>query len=283
MANGSDQAVIQQMLDKLKAQLNTPGSSIYLPTIIKSAGYDPFVGTPWSMDQLPAPGGTVAAKNICTGVFQSRGQFGIPTPTTPLPSLLVTDSTGAKGPTVTGASNMVVTSMTAGGSDGRTITVQTWFSAEIQVTGNFVLTQSCCQTSDHKTCADAAEQEIGKGTAVATLGVQQTPPPITVVQQISALAPGVLTFVVNSVNYNPDPNTFSISAKVENLEPFWQQSVDEVLGSVQTKQAIIQQINAQLVSSGFLTTLGNQLTTRIDQYLKDNHMYPFDSSFLSLF
>lgn len=283
MGNGSDQSVIQQMLDKLKTQLNDPTSSIYLPTIIKNSGYDPFVGTPWSMDQLPAPGGTLAAKNICTGVFQSQGEFGIPTPTAPLPSLLVTDSTGTKGPTVTGASNMVVTSMTAGGADGRTINVQTYFSADILVTGNFVLTQSCCQTVDHKTCADAAEQEIGKGTAVATLGVQQTPPPITVVQQISALAPGVLTFVVNSVQYSPDPNTFTIAAKVENLEPFWQQSVDEVLGSVQTKQAIIQQINVELVRSGFLTTLGEKLTTQIDQYLKDNHMYPFNSSFLSLF
>jgi hypothetical protein len=284
MANGSDQSVIQQMLDKLKVQLNDPSSSIYLPTVIKQAGYDPFTPKdPWSMDSLPAPGGTIAAKNICTGVFQSKGEFGIPTPTAPLPSLLVTDSTGALGPTVTGASNMLVTSMLAGGSDGRTITVQTYFSANILVSGNFVLTQSCCQTSDHKTCAGSPESEVGKGTAVATLGVQQSPPPITVVQQISQLGPNLLTFVVESVQYQPDPSTLDIQAKVIDLPDYWQQSVDEVLGNVQTKQAIIQQINVQLVSSGFLQTLGTQLTTRIDQYLKDNHMYPFNGSFLSLF
>jgi hypothetical protein len=173
--------------------------------------------------------------------------------------------------------------MLAGGSDGRTITVQTYFSANILVSGNFVLTQSCCQTSDHKTCAGSPESEVGKGTAVATLGVQQSPPPITVVQQISQLGPNLLTFVVESVQYQPDPSTLDIQAKVIDLPDYWQQSVDEVLGNVQTKQAIIQQINVQLVSSGFLQTLGTQLTTRIDQYLKDNHMYPFNGSFLSLF
>lgn len=284
MANGSDQALIQQLLDKLIVQLNTPGTSLYLPTVIKQSGYDPFTpATPWSMPQLPDPGGAVFAKNICTGVFQSQGEFGLPTPSAPLPSLLVTDNSGTTGPTVTGASNMLVTSMTAGGSDGRTITVQTYFTANVVVSGNFVLNQSCCQTTDHKTCSGAPEQEIGKGPATATLAAQQTPPPITVVQRIADLAPNVLTFVVTSVQYNPDPNSLSIDAQVQGLPAFWQQSVDEVLGSLQTKQAILQQINSTILSSDFLTTLGQKLTTQIDAYLKANNMYPFNTSFLAAY
>ncbi|MEM9556483.1 MAG: hypothetical protein AAGC60_19655 [Acidobacteriota bacterium] len=280
---GSDQAIIQKMLDKFYPELNDPSSTLYLPKLIQSKGYDPDSVGNLPVGSLPANGGTSGAQQICAAVAPF-GEAAIPTPGVE-PSIDLTDVS------IAGLSNVKVDRPIAGGSDGRTITATAEFlklasplPQQIVGKGNFTLKQQCCIAETKTTCKKgvAPLNETGKGTFTFTItgGTAQ------VVLCISKLAKDVLTLEAKSVEFKPTlpfKITVDITSAPEKARQGFNNLAEGVLDTDKAQTAIMTQFNAVLNSEGRLDGFAKQLTEQLDDYLRDNHLYPFNGGFASLF
>jgi hypothetical protein len=277
----SDQPIIQQMLDKLLPQLNTPPpppNPVYLPDIIKPT-YDPDNVGKLDLGTLTGQGGTQAARNLCKSVASTQGQMGIPVPGA-LPTLVL-GSVSQQPVIATGLSNVKVTSLVSGGSDGHTITAQAAFGT-LTLAGSFTLTQQCCYTQDLKSCSASMPLQVGTGTFTATI----PSPTATIVFQITQIAQGVLTIAAQSAALAA-ATSFNITVDITSVPPdlrqAWNQYAEEALSNSGTQASIVTSLNQFLNDPSRLSGLSATITQKVDDYLKQNHMYPFNGSFLSLF
>lgn len=272
---------IQQMLNSLwQNALNNPSSAYYLPTIIAKSGFAPAGGYPagdWTVGSITGDGGAEGAKNICmdTAPF---GQIAIPTPGA-LPNLQLSTVV------ILNLTNVVMPGAPqASGPDGLTVTAVMNFT-NLQISGNFVLTQQCCLSDDQVNCnPGTTNTQTGKGTFTLTLG-QST---ATVVSQITTIAPNNLTVQTTSISYVVDHAKMSTTVNVTNIDDpqqraNWNKQVELAMNQDSTQTVIIQSMNATLGSGTALQQIGQALTTNIDNYLKETHQYPYDSAFGAYF
>lgn len=276
------QTLVQQLLDTLYSQaLNNPGSPYYLPTVIVNGGFAPAGGFPaggWSVGAITGDGGVQGAQNICADTAPF-GQNQIPVPGA-LPDLQLSDVT---------IGNLVDVVMpaapTAGGPDGLTVTGTLSFS-DIVISGNFVLTQQCCLTTDLKTCQPNTTQppQQGSGDFKLSIGASSA----TAVLYISEIATNVLTIVCNSISYVVNPQTMNASVNVSSIpdpgqRAKWNVQVDKAFNYLPTQQVIISAMNASLGGADARQKIGAALTAQIDSYLQSTHQYPYSAAFGSLF
>jgi hypothetical protein len=171
------------------------------------------------------------------------------------------------------------------GPDGLTITAAIVFTG-IAITGNFVLTQQCCLTSNLKTCdPDTTGPQVGKGTFTLTMGGQST---ATAVAVISELAPNTLTIVVNSISYVVDYSQMNATVDITNISDKdhrqkWNEQAEKAFNYQPVQEDMVKAMNDDLGGNTPKTVIGQQLTAYIDQYLQSTHQYPYDGSFAALF
>ncbi|MEM8961151.1 MAG: hypothetical protein AAGD38_06725 [Acidobacteriota bacterium] len=279
---GSDQQIVQQLLDKFYPKLNDPSSSVYLPKIIGEK-YDPDNVGDLPVGALPSDPGEKAAKQICAAVAPF-GEAYIPTPG-------VSPTIDLQNVTIAGLSNVKTDRPIAGGPDGRTITAEVQFLTlpaplpqAVTGTGNFILDQQCCTTTDGTTCKSGVSKhdEEGKGTFKFTIKSGAA----TLVIKIADLAPGVLTLKVSSVEFKPVlpfEITVDITTAPEKARQGFNNLAEGTLNTNEAQSAIIMQLNKSLNDDNRLSGLGQILTDKADQYLRDNHLYPFNGGAESLF
>ena len=265
------QPAVQQMLDNLwQTALTNPNSAFYLPTLITKAGFAPsYSAGSWPVGTITGAGGTQIAQNLCmdTAAF---GQNSIPPPGA-LPDLELSEIVIHNLSAVTMPSAPV-----SSGPDGLTITAVIVFN-NIQIAGNFVLTQQCCLTADLKTCEpNTTLPQVGKGTFTLTLGGNST---ATAVAVISALAPNTLTITTNSIAYVVDYTQMTASVDITNIPDSehrakWNAQAEKAFNYQPAQEVMVAAMNTDLGGDGPKKQIGEQLTSDIDSYLQSTHHTP---------
>ena len=286
--------LVQKMLDKLWPELNDPVSGgkanpLYLPRIIQNQGYDPYSVGSWTLGTVHVGGD--AGTQICGPAGIEQNQNWIASTNTPDPYIVITSAT------LTGVSNIFANTATAVGS-GYTIVADAQLSVlpthpqssgmtlapEIKLAGFFELQQWCCVTTDFTTChalPPPPGQQAGHGTFKATIPKSSG----TMLLEIASLAPNVFQLGVSTVNYRVE--TISFDAQITSVpsaqQQHWDSVANKALNSKEATKAVVSHINAVLNTSKERDRLAQALTKRIDQYLKDNHQYPFDNAYEAIF
>jgi len=296
------QEIVQNMLNGVVTTLNQPGTQWYLPTWLTANGYDPY-GTNrtlvWSFT-LNSQDMLVAAGNICSDigvanpdVCASYKDFYIADPAN-APLLTLGGTPNAL--LISGASNAVVTALTAQGNDipmpisGQIqLSTQPNLPSQISITGNFSLLQHCCCSTDQSTCDAASLPYTGAGTFEADIVGTST---CNLSVQITQISPGVLTLNVSSITLIPPTSggvpvintTVNITsmpagANVQSYNNLAEEAFNDPAG----KQHIVDQINAVLNQPEQLQAINTALTQVVDSYLKSNNLYPFNNASYALF
>jgi hypothetical protein len=299
-----DLEFIQQMMDNLYPQLNTPGGPYYLPTFVQSSHYDPYGPFAWALGQLTDPTLLDAASTICSSIdivaCGTDPSFNYIT--APIPPNYPTLSLAACY--LGGMMNVVAERPMAQPPDGRNISMKVDFGTlssyptAITIGGNFTFTNFCCCSTDpnQKICSGQPQAQVGLGAFKATMPSTKTPSArgnAVINFSITALAPGVLNMVVRSVQFNPpllaDGKTPSMDVTIDitsipkgaNRDSY-NGVAQKAFGSAQAQQVIINQINTTMNEPGNLATISDILTKDIDGFLRANHMYPFDNAAVAL-
>jgi hypothetical protein len=276
-------------LQEIQQQLSDPSSPMYLPLLIleQTPPYDPYQAGTWDFGAIAPPTGTTLANNICQpiGMNQNPPAIWIPTPAgnnppNPVPSLLLTNVL------VVGLANAKLTSLVSNppGSFNLMATINFGqLSGQVQgytlqpnivVSGNFTLSQSCCPITppNNTACSGSSLQEVGTGTFTVTLsgssgttalGVsfQGSYPELLVTVQSMTFAQGTMT---TSVAIDNIPN-----------QAIWSQQAGVAFNTPGTQQLIINQINQTLASPSSQASLGTVLQNAMNQYLKQQNLYPY--------
>jgi len=272
-------SVIQQILNSLwQSGLNNPASPYYLPTLVTKAGFAPhYPAGNWAVGAIPGSIGTTAAGAICAATAPA-GQSGIPTagalPDVQLSNIVINNLQNVSMPAAPVSS----------GQYGFTITGTLVFT-NISISGNFVLSQQCCVTQDQQTCLpNTTSTQTGSGTFTIAIAGQTT---ATLVTHISAMAPNVLTIVVDSITCSLGGATPQTTVDITSLPPSvrapWDAVADKALNSPQVSSAMAAAVNAALNAPATRQEIGQHLTALINGHLQSTHQYPFDSSFRSVF
>jgi hypothetical protein len=292
----SQQELIQSMLNTILPQFNAPGSSVYLPSYLQKSGYDPYsLKGGWNFGQITDPHFVALANSICGDIDMAGSPcpgtdtyIGAPAPPN-YPTLNLVQVV------INGFSNAFVKSLTAQ-ADGVTVigeidlSTLPNFPPQVVINGLFTFTQFCCCSSDGKTCATAPKAEVGQGTFQATIPASS----VVVTAKITTLAKDNLTIGATNVAYNippkPSPGSgpnVSIVVDITSLNvkdrTNANQLANNAFNSATALQYILTQINAGANQSGTLELISNILTTQIDQYLQQNHMYPYNGALQALF
>lgn len=301
-----DQEFIQQMMDSLYPQLNTPGGAYYLPTFVVNNKYDPYGPFAWELGQLTDPTVLASADSICSSIdIVAGGYCGTD------PSLnYITAAIPPNYPTLSlsncflgGMKNILAERPMAQPPNGRTINMQvdfgtlSGFPTAITIAGNFTFTSYCCCSTDpkQKVCTGPAQAQVGTGTFGASMPAAGSSARGNAVLTftITALAPGLLTLVVNQVQFNPptlsDGKTPSMDVSIDILSipkgadrASYNGVAQKAFNSSQAQQTIVAQINSTLNQPGNLATVSTILTNEIDGFLRANNQYPYDNASLSL-
>jgi len=297
------QQIIQAMLDKVTAMVNTEGNPYYLPTWIKNNHYDPFGQgdtISWSVS-IDDPSVVQLASSVCPTLDEvttlcAGASSGIGAPGTVPTLVLGRDSPG--GMIVSGGSNAYVASLTADLGNPYLITGFGSISSlhnqnlpqNLTVSGDFKFTQYCCCSLDGKTCTTAPAPVVGTGTFNAKVNGS---PQIRINFQITELAQDKLTISVTSMVFTPpmNPNTqapdITVTVDITNIpEGANRQSYNNMAQAAFNSRPALdhvnQQINAVMNDPSQLSFIGGLLTQVIDGYLRDNHQYPFGPPGLAL-
>lgn len=302
-----DLEFIQQMMDNLYPQLNTPGGPYYLPTFVVSNNYDPYGPFAWNLGQLTNQDILNSAATICSSIDIVAGGYCGSDPsmnyiTAPIPPNYPTLSMDSAF--LGGMKNVVAERPIAQPPDGRTVVLQVDFGTlsnfpvPITIGGNFTFTNYCCCSNDpnQKQCTGAPQPQVGTGTFSATMPSASTPNArgnAIITFAITDLAPGVLNLAVRKVQFNPplapDGQTPSMDVAINitsipvgaNRDSYNGTAV-KAFNSPQAQQLIITQINQTMNEPNNLATISNLLTKAIDGFLRDNHQYPFDGASFAL-
>jgi hypothetical protein len=295
-----DKEFIQQIMDGIYPQFNTPGGPYYLPTFVTNNKYDPYGPFAWDLGQLTDPQIVNSTSTICQSIDISKGgACANPNQSyinPPIPPNYPTLSLGASF--LGGMKNALSERPIAQDPDGRTVIMQvdfgtlSGFPQAITLSGQFKFTNYCCCSNDGNTCASTPNAETGIGGYTATMPDPNVAPNArgnaVIVFAITALAPGVLNLQVNSVTFTPPKNpdgtpsmnvTVNITSMPPGVNPQQYDNIAmEVFNSASARQTIINSINSTLNQAGNLATISDLLTKEIDGYLRANHQYPFDGS-----
>jgi hypothetical protein len=299
-----DQEFIQSIMDGIYPKLNQAGSSYYLPTFITNNHYDPYGPFSWNIGQLKDQDLLNSAASICPsidivqgGVCSNPDQMYITAAIPPnYPTLSVVNSS------VGGLKNALSQRPMAQAPDGRTVIMTIAFGtlpsfpAPITLSGNFTFTSYCCCSNDGKVCAGPPQPAVGMGTFTAMMPNPQTSPAArgnaVITFNITALAPGVLTLVVQSVKFQPPMEatggpSMAVSINITSIPPgsnpqSYSNVAMKAFNSPEARQSIVNSMNGTLNAPGNLATFSDLLTKEIDGYLRENHMYPFDGSTVAI-
>lgn len=270
----------QKVVPGMVKDLNNPQSSSYLPKLIQTTTkFDPqnspyvgYASGSWTMGNLTGQAGEQAAENICTAV-QPYGEIYIPTPgATPFINLtnvhiknlsqVRVHSFQAYGPdnAIYFLGGLEWGDLTAHGIQG------------IQITADFKLSQTCCASSDNKTCnPNSNNDQVGTGTMTLTMPTATA----TGNLPLTKLAQNVLTIGVNSLTFESDTSKMTVSVCINNIphKEMWEQHAEKALNSTMTLENIISKIQEQLNNDK--SQIGQAFTQNIDQYLENEHQYPY--------
>jgi hypothetical protein len=297
-----DQEFIQQMMDSLYPQLNTPGGSYYLPTFVTNNGYDPYGPFSWDLGQLKDPSVLGGVSTICQGIDISVGGY-----CTNTSEAYVSAAIPPNFPTLSlaacylgGLRNVLAQRPIAQAPDGRTIIMPVTFGTiaglplAITINGNFTFTAFCCCSTDGTNCSGPAQPQVGTGTFSASMPsvVGSTNANCVLTFAITQLAQGVLTLVVQGVQFNPllfadnSPN-MTVTVDITSIpkganQQSYSNIAAEAFNNAQARTTIVSQINASMNVPGTLATISDILTKEIDGFLQANHQYPFDQSSFAL-
>jgi hypothetical protein len=297
----SEQDLIQQMLDKIYPILNDKNGGFYLPTFVRNSKYDPYdLPVKWSWN-LTDSNSIDTAGIICQDVAINDNTY----PCTPAtdsyildPSVTVTLS--LTDVVIAGLSNIFTQRPTVA-ADGVTVTQIVELSTltpppypppttpSVTVGGNFVLTLNCCCSADKKTCVTGtSSQQTGTGTFLATIpnpkDTVKTPTMAALTFVIEQISPGVLTIKATNVAFtlpvNQDGNQsifVDINITSTGEQESYNQLAENAFNSASGIQTLLTDVNQQLNTESALGQFSDVITNEIDGYLKQNHMYPFNS------
>lgn len=276
------QDVVQKLLNQVYPELIDPNSPYYLPTFIKANKYDPYGPFEWNKIPMSGQGIVTASQQICNDSHPPTESWIPSTKTTPNIQLDLSDSY------INGLAQLQMPNApTAGGADGTTVTARMQYLSPITLTGNFTLTQWCCPTTDGVTCSGPdTPPSVGNGTYIATIESAA----VVVVFSITTIEEGVLDLGNFSVVFaaSPTPPNMTITAKITSIQPpsdqpGYEKIAEQALNDPTFLTNVVNQINNTMNSTDALGTLQSILTQEIDNYLKANHLYPFDQSSVALF
>jgi hypothetical protein len=301
----SEQDLIQQLLDKIYPSLNDPNSSFYLPNLVKSQGYDPYIvpgGWPWTITDSTTLN---LANTICLDIAVGDNNWpcsaaSIPYKLDPSVALQLTLNGTPPDPglKISGLSNVVSERPTVA-SDGVTVTQVVQLSTisnlapAMTLTGSFVITLNCCCMQNNDCIQGTSQPQPGYGTFVATVPNPKdkiaTPGTATVVFKITEIAPNVLTLEVESVTYALPVNTSGnpsifVDIKITSAgdEVGFNNLAQEAFNSASGIATILSNLNNVLNEADALTKFQDIVTTEVDSYLKQNNLYPFNNPSLAL-
>lgn len=289
----SNQQEIQQILDQVYPVLNDPSSSYYLPTFIRSNGYDPYnVTSPWTWNLNDATT-LKTAGSACLDIAADDENY----PCTVATNAYILD------PTVMPVLKLTQVSLQGFSnahserpvcqSDGVTIIQTVDFStlgppqpAQVTITGNFELDLNCCCSQDKLSCLPSTSSQYkGTGTFLATIPSSS----VTITYSITDLAPNVLTIAVSKVVLNV-PNGQgglpNIQVTVHILSAGDVQAfnnlANEAFNSAAGLDTILANTQTFLNTADALQLFGKIVTDEVDGYLRANHDYPFNNPSLSI-
>jgi len=295
------QQYVQQILNGVVNNLNTPGNAFYFPTWLASNGYDPYgkniaMNWPFTMNSTDMLN---AASNICSDIGGANpsvcASYKDDYIGDPANAPVLTLGGAAGDLLVSGFSNALIQGMTVQNDDlplqiSTNIVFSTLpnFPPEPVISGNFSLLQHCCCSTDGKTCDLASVPYTGSGTFTASIvGVSNA----AIMFEITQLAQGVLDLQVNSINLTvptsggaPNINT---TVNIQSFPPgtntqSYNNLAAEAFNSPSGKTDMIQQINSVMNQPGQLSSMTEALSKVVDQYLESNNLYPFNHASLAL-
>lgn len=294
--------IVQKMLNQVMGMINTPSTTnpYYFPNWIKANGYDPYgenkvmswalsITDPTIVNQANAICPTIDIQGSpCPGI---QDFIGVPQK---YPQLTL-GGPNAGELIVTGATNSFMSSMSCDQNNALSITAVMLLSTlqnypkNIIITGDFTFIQYCCCSQDGNTCSGPPVPEVGTGSFSATFN---STPQITINFNITQLSPGVLTIAVSKINFVPNSGggnpDISVAIDIKSIpktskKDAYNKMAMAAFNSADGLNQLVQQINVVLNDPAQLSFMSNALTNVIDGYLRDNHQYPFDGSFLAVF
>jgi hypothetical protein len=292
----SEQQYIQNWLNQLY-----PTLVVQLPQLLKNGGFDPYGGPPpgggfsWNLGQFTGGIAANAAQSVCGNVGLTHNAIWIPFPVSGQPSLpsIQMDKSFVNGFSQVSippfnAANPPASGFYAPLDQDRVIIINGSFTNSVlTINGVFSLFQNCCQGSLKTNQCDAGvtEQNLqASGNYTATVVAAE----VQIVLQITALATNQLTVQANAV-------TLTIAATTQNMQVsfVFTQANDGSLQSYNngaqllfnqssTMGTIVASLQQQLQMQSNLTIFGQEMTTQLDNFLQQNHYYPYGPPTLAL-
>lgn len=298
MSNG-EQQYIQDWLNKL-----FPSLVQELPQLLKNGGFDPYGGPPpgggfsWDLGQIPGDAGVTAAQIVCgrVGAAQFPQEIWIPFPVGGQPSLpsiqlsksFVNGFSQVQIPPYN-PSNPPASGFYAPPDQDRVIVISAAFTGGVlQLAGSFTFFQDCCQapSSSSQTCSPGVSEQNLQAEGTYTATVQSATVQITL--QITALATNQLTVQATAVSLNIAPTTDNMKVSIDitsvndGNEQDYDQSADQLFNQNSTLGTIVTSLQQQLQMQSNLDIFGQEMTTQLDNFLQQNHYYPYGPPSLAL-
>lgn len=297
--SSSEQQYIQNWLNQL-----FPSLTATLPQLLKQGGFDPYGGPPpgggftWDLGQIPGSAGASAAQIVCgrVGAAQWPQEIWIPFPTGSGPSLpdiqlsksFVNGFSQVQIPPYN-AANPPSSGFYAPLDQDRVIIINATFGDSVlKLAGSFTFFQNCCQAPSGSSTAcspGVTEQNLqAEGTYTATI----VSAAVQITLQITTLAPNVLVVVANAVTLTIAPTTdnmqiaINITSVSDGNEDDYDQSAEQLFNQNSTLGTIVSSLQQQLQMPSNLTIFGQEMTTQLDQFLQQNHYYPYGPAFLGI-
>jgi hypothetical protein len=300
--------IVQKMLGQVMGMINSPGNSYYFPDWIKKNGYDPYGANKvmkWDIT-LSDPSILEQASNICMDInvdgtpCPDDQAFYIGVPNSNPRLTLGGDTPG--GLLVTGCANAFMQSMVCDPNNAyniqaimklSTLPPSANWTQNVVINGKFTFTQFCCCSTNQSTCVGPPQPQVGTGTFAATFNGPTT---LLISFNITKLSPGVLNIAVSKVVFQPPmkqvsgkslPNilvTIAIQSipKMKNQDAYNNMAMG-AFNSEQGLNSLVSQINVVMNDPSQLSFMSTALTNVIDGYLRANHLYPFDGSYLAVY
>jgi len=255
----SDEDILGFLIETFYASAIRPGSPLFLPKLIqaqRNPTYEPYVVGSWERFTVANAG--EAAQLVCAGQGEPHETYIPPPEAVPAVELEAVQIAGISNvlPDRPGIAQDRVSGTAALSSWEAAIA-----PAPMVVSGRFRLTQSCCLTSDGRTCAAAPTPFVGTGTFDVTIKASRASAAIDV--SIEGRRP---TASVRSIGWSAAATQSNIAATVEidTIPPGanrqnWNELARGVLNSETAIEAFVQNVGAVLEAPATLASFSTLL------------------------
>jgi hypothetical protein len=254
--------LIQFVVDLFYKQAIDPSSPQFLPTLIQgqtNPTYEPYSYTqpfnPVALTDLSA------ASAVCSTQGGATENYIVTPDTTPLLSLTNLQIAGISNALPDPAT---VTNDTIAITAALSTYPSSVAPAPLTISGDFSLTQYCCETTDFSTCAAPSGSFVGTGTFVVRIknstaeasvlvGVNADNELVATVQSLQWLASDSATNIIATVDI--------LSIPQDADRDTWNSYTEEALNSAAARQKLVASVQQMMGESATLASLSTLITT----------------------